>query len=312
MKIRKMAVWVLAVALVLSGCGASTAPKENLTTDSSMGRLESGDIFYGGGYVVEDMEAVKETVAASDAGSAGVQSQKLIRTLELEAETEELDALLSALEQKLQMLGGYVENRNVRNGSHYSGRSYRYASLTLRIPVDRLDSFLEHVQGASNVVSLSESARDVTLSYVAAESRRTALETEHARLLELLAQAKNMEDLLTIESRLTDVRTELEETASQLRLYDNLVDYGTVRLSITEVTKFTPVEKETLWQRLSGGFVESLQSLGEGITEVFVFVVVNLPFILVWGLLLTVAVVLIKSAVKKRRRKTANPPEQTP
>jgi hypothetical protein len=102
-----------------------------------------------------------------------------------------------------------VENKNIRNGSANASRRYRYANLTIRVPVDQLDAFVEHVSGASNVVHYSENAKDITLSYVATQRRITALETEQTRLLELLAQAENMSDLLQIEQLLTDVGTEL-------------------------------------------------------------------------------------------------------
>ena len=65
---------------------------------------------------------------------------------------------------------------------------------------------------------------NVTLQYVSTESRVKALETEQTRLLELLENAETMEDLLTIEARLTDVRWELENYASQLRVLDNQVN----------------------------------------------------------------------------------------
>ena len=77
--------------------------------------------------------------------------------------------------------------------------------------------------------------------------------------MELLAQAGTMEDLLQIEKRLTEVRTELEKVTSQLRLYDNLVGFGTVHLSLRQVTEFTDTTVEpTIWQRIGSGFVSSL------------------------------------------------------
>lgn len=310
MKKRSIAALFLTAALLFSACGASTASMEDNAGAQAEVSNRYSDTLYDSLYLTAektDTETVMETTAAED---GSVQSQKLIRTMDMDAETDDLDALLAALDQKVRELGGYVENRNVRNGSSYSDRSCRCASLTVRIPADMLDSFAEHIQGASNVLSYQESAKDVTLSYVATESRMKALETEQARLLELLAQAQTMEDLLTVESRLTDVRTELEEVTSQLRLYDNLVDYGTVYLSVTEVTRFTLVEEETVWQRISGGFGESLQGLWSGVTEAFVFLAVNLPYIVVWGILIAGGVLLVRKVFKQKKKKQIPPPAQ--
>ena len=122
-----------------------------------------------------------------------------------------------------------------------------------------------------------------------------------ALILELLAKADNMGDLLQIEARLTEVRTELEKVASQLRLYDNLVDYGTIELSVTEVQEYTPVEKETLWQRMVGGLKENWQALGEFSENLLVFLVTALP----WLIPLGVIVALFIATGKKRRARRA-------
>lgn len=242
---------------------------------------------------------------SSGIGSVGVQNQKLIRTIRLSAETEDLSALLARVEDKLALLGGYVENKEVRNGSTNS--SYRSATLTVRIPAERLDEFVDQVSDASNITYSSETTEDVTLSYVATQSRITALETEEARLLELLAKAETMDDLLLIESKLTDIRTELEQVTSQLRLYDNLVDYGTVRLELTQVQTFTVVEEQTVWQRISTGFSESMANLGSGLTELIVFFLTRLPYLIPLGVAAVVVLLIVK--LTNRKPKKPSPPE---
>ena len=117
-----------------------------------------------------------------------------------------------------------------------------------------------------------------------------------------------MADLLEIESRLTDVRYELENRASQLRLYDNQVDYATIYLSVDEVQEYTPVEEPTLWERISGGFMSSLKGLGNGLLDIFVWVLANSPYLLVAGI---VAVIVI-SLVKKRNKHKKAAKKQAP
>ena len=302
---KKMLALCLSLCLLLSfaGCAAKSAPMEDMKAEANYGSY--GGIYDGAADMEMEMSqsAPAEKPAAGNTGntgSAGVQNQKLIRTMTLETETEDLDTLLASLDQKIKTLGGYVENKNIRNGSASASRRYRYANLTIRVPVDQLDAFVEHVSGASNVVHYSENAKDITLSYVATQSRITALETEQTRLLELLAQAENMSDLLQIEQRLTDVRTELEQVTSQLRLYDNLVDYGTIELSVTEVQEYTPVEKETMWQRMGSGLKDSWQALGEFSENLLVFVVSALPWLIPLSIILTL---LIVSGKKRRARR---------
>ena len=262
------------------------------------------------GTATDSMEAVNDSYnrtgdTLADSASAEYsadlpENRKWIITVNMDVETEDLDGLLSAVGTQIEALDGYVEAQRIYNGSSYSGRRYRSASMTVRIPAEQVDSFTAQVAGASNVVSNNKELTDVTLSYVATESRRNALEAEEARLLELMAQAENMSDLLEIESRLTEVRYELENAASQLRLYDNQVDYATIYLSIDEVQEYTVVEEETLWQRIGKGFLNSLKGVGSFFIELFVFIIVALPYILVFG---GIAVVIILIVRKKRKQK---------
>ncbi len=306
MKMRGFISVLMAMVLLflLTACGAS-AP-----LSAAGGEYGAKENYYS---VEEDYtQAVADSLSSPNASGevAPVTNQKLIRTVKLEAETEDMDALLADVESRIASLGGYVENRNVYNGGAGSRRS-RNATMVVRIPADKLDGFVQQVSGVSNIVSHSENTRDVTLSYVATESRVTALQTEEARLLELLAEAKDLKDLLTLEEKLTDVRTELEQHKSQLKVYDNLVSYATVNLSVTEVVEYTVVEEPkpapTFWQRLGGGFVESIKGVWTICKEVVIWLVCALPYLVLPGVI--VAAILIPRAVRRRKAKKQAPPE---
>lgn len=289
---------LLCIALLLSGCGAAK------NADSSSYEMAYETAAYDNGVAApQNMKA--------EAGSGSVelpQNRKFVITMYLSAETEELDAALDAVNEKLKELGGYVENQNIYNGSSYSGRRYRSADLTLRLPADKLEGFTQAVEGATNVVSSSRSTEDVTLQYVDTESRVKALQTEQERLLELLSQADNMSDLLEIESRLTDVRGELERYASKLKVLENQVDYATVNLDIREVKEYTPVVEKTRLEKIAEGFVRSVKDLGSGILDFFVWLLIDLPYLAVIGLLLFAGGKLFGKVWKKRKAKK---PEKT-
>ncbi len=287
-------VLLMTVAL-LSACGAESAP---------------GGMAYDENSKSEIGEALpQETVSAASGtnGSAPSQlpeSSKLIRKLWLNAETDDLDALLQQVDQRITELGGYVENRQVYNGSNRQNYRSRSAEITVRIPAQKMGDFAQTVSENANVTSSNETTENITLTYVATESRMKALETEQTRLLELLAKAESMEDLLKIEKRLTEVRTELERVASQLRVYDNQVNYSTIYLDIAEVKEYTVVEEpETVWERMGNGFMTSLKNLGKFITELFVFIVSALPWLIPLGLIIGGILFL-----NRRRRKKNTPP----
>lgn len=246
----------------------------------------------------------------ADTGSAAIPAErKWIITMDISAETEDMDSLLTELDGHIEALGGYVEGQSIHNGSTYAQRRYRNANLTVRIPAQRVEEFATQVAGISNVVSSNKNLEDITLTYVSTESRMKALQTEEARLLELMEQAETMSDLLEIEGRLTDVRYELENVTTRLRTYDNRVDYATVYLYISEVQEYTPAAERTVWQRITQDFRSNLGALGEDLVDLFVWVVASSPYLVIYAVLGTGLFFLVK---KLRRRKAAKAPEPKP
>lgn len=287
---KKILTVLLAISLLLAGCGAT-----------SKAAMDSN------GYVVAETAAQGSyDLGDTDTAAQLPQGRKFIITMDLDAEAEDLNGALAAISEKLTALDGYMESQNIYNGSAYSGRRYRHANLTLRIPAERLDEFTAAVDAISNVVSSSRDTDDVTLQYVDTESRVKALETERDRLLELMEQAETMSDLLEIESRLTDVRGELEQYASRLKVLDNQIDYATVNLSLSEVTEYTPVAEKTRLEKIRDGFVDSVKGVWTLILDCISFVLMNIPYILVFGLILWGIIALVKRNRKKHPKKPKN------
>jgi len=315
MKKRKLVVVMLALCMVLMlvGCGASASKdcafSESMNMSASMAKPESAvteEVFFDKG-VLEDSLDVSVNTSNGENGSENasqdvtVQTQrKLIKTVDMTVETKEFDTTLSALETKIAELEGYIENLDTYNGSSYSGyRSSRDANMTIRIPKQSLDIFLETVEGVSNVVRRSESVKDITLTYVDLESHKKVLQAEQETLLQLMKKAEAIEDIITIESRLSEVRYQIESMESQLRTFDNKVDYSTIYLHVQEVRELTPVEEETVLQRITGGFKGSLKDIGDGIVNFAVWFVVNIPYFILWIGVLIIAIVVIRFGVKQ-------------
>lgn len=307
MKVRKFlsALLVLLLLLGLTACGAAA-------------KSEAADNYYR----VESEAAPAEkpgyglVTDSSENGSTSAANlptdRKLIRTISMEAETEDLTALTDALTARIAALGGYVESKNLRNGSAYSGYVRRTLSLTVRIPAEKADEFVAQVSEASNIVSSTESIDDVTLQYVDTESHVKALETEQERLLSLLEKAETLKDIITLEERLTDVRYELERYASYLRTLDNQVTYATIHLSVTEVKEYTPIieEEPTVWQRISTGFARTAKNIREDLADFFVWVVVNSPYLVFWGVVITVVVLVLRKRRNGSRQKKQSQPQE--
>ena len=310
MKLRQLTAMMMAfamTALMLTGCGASS---KGVAMDMAMPEAAPME--------APMMDEMKNSISANSAAggtSANVQTgQKLIRKVHIDAETEDLETLLGSLTAQINALGGYIEQQELYNGSAYSSYRSRSANLTIRIPAEKLDSFIGQVKDVSNVVSYNESQDDVTLTYVSTESRIKALETEQERLLELLSKAENMSDLLEIEARLTDVRYELENVTSQLRVLANKVDYATVYLYVSQVKVYTEVEEQSVWQRIGSGFKQNLVDIGEDAEDFFVWIVTYSPQLILYAILAAVAITLLRRKgwkCKKAKKKETQKPEET-
>ena len=302
MKVRKWQCMLLVLLLILSlaGCAAKSVAMDSVVSNGSMERYDD--------MVMETAPAMQEFGKTDPGAGTPAADRKWIVTIRIQAETEDLDGLLQTLNSRVAEMGGYVEASNVYNGSAYHGSArYRNASLTIRVPADSADNFTQQVSQAANVISHNKDMDDITLSYVSVESRMKALQVEEERLLALLAKAETMSDLLEIESRLTDVRYELEQVTSQLRVYDNRVDYATIHLDISEVMEYTVVEEQTVWQRIGTGFVDSLKAIGNFLVELFVFLVANLPYLILIGAIVWLIVFLCRRSAAKRRARHQMP-----
>ncbi len=300
---------VLMIMALFSACGG-----ESMAYDANGAMTEEV-------YEMEAPEAAApmpengDLTSTSGSQTATPENEKIIITMHMDTETEDMDPLLELISGKVTQLGGYLEAQEIFNGSGRNTSRTRYAYLTIRIPADQLDSFVLHVEENSNIISQNTSTENVTLTYVGVESRIKALETEEARLLELLAKAENMDDLLKIEARLTEVQSELEQVKSTLRSLDNKINYSTIYLNITEVKEYTEVvEPETVGQRISAGFSKSLKNVGEGAVNLFVNFVVALPYLIPLAAVAGVVLLIIWLCLRKGKNKkkhSQEPPAKT-
>lgn len=260
-------------------------------------------------YKYDDMLEAGEN--ASQASQDALAGRKLIKNVNMNVETEQFDMLVPNLEKRVTALGGYIEDmssysRNDHYSSDYVGTKYlRYANITARIPKENLDVFLEEVGAQTNVVSRSENVTDVTLQYVDLESHKKALTAEQDRLIELLEKAETVEDIITIEGRLSEVRYQLESMESQLRTYDNKIDYSTVYLYIDEVERYTPTEEVTTGERIKNGFIDSMKGVGRGISNFVIWFIVNIPYLVVWAVVIVIILLIVKLIRKVMAKRNA-------
>lgn len=281
------------LSISLTACGSRTGASYDSMMESNKGMASNsgGDLYYDEEYGPEE----EWNDGADDAQGESVSSnRKLIKTVQLTAETYEFDELISTVEQKVASLGGYMENASI----HTRYDDLKYGDFVIRIPVNKLDKFVTEFAEISNITDKDTSQKDVTLSYVDLESHKAALEAEEKSLLNLLENAASIEDIIALQSRLTDVRYQIESMESQLRTMDNLIEYATINLYISEVETYTPIVEPGMGERISTGFKNSIEDVVEGFKNLIVFVVVNSPFFVIFVVVVLLLVLFIRLIVK--------------
>lgn len=296
---KKVLTLLIAVLLVFSFAACSSSSKfDNGYYDYATNEFaEEPETYYS--------EEAFDSAAGESTSLAETQlpgGRKLIRRFELDVETLEFDAFVSSVKQKVAEYGGYIESSSVSGNSYNYSYGMRDASFVCRVPSEKLDAFVNTVGGLGNVTYCYEDSEDVTLNYVDVEARVASLQTEYDRLLELLAEAENIDSIIILEQRLSEVRYQLESYKSQLRTYDNLIDYSTVNLTVREVKRITEAESESVWERISNDFGDNVYDIWIGLQDFFVWFVGNIPYFIIWAVIIVIIVLIVKLFLRKNPR----------
>lgn len=308
-KIFPYAAALFLTASLLSGCtGSQSLKTEEKVANQMVYEADSAEAVAEGsaqGFTEEASteQAMEDSAEAKQDGGSQKKisgedktARKLIKTVSLWLETTVFDKLKKQVEDTVASYGGYIENSDY--SAPQNGGQLRSYSLTARIPADKLDAFVEETGWEGTVTNKSENVEDVTLDYVDKTAYKESLEKEYEKVMELLEQAKDLDQILLLESKLSDLRYEINSYESQLRIYDNQIDYASIHIYISEV-EYENGSAETVGGRISSGFRGSLYAVKNFFVNLFVEVISDLPILLLWACAVAVLIVVIRKLRKK-------------
>lgn len=293
-------------SIILTACGASSSYDsiESITTHTNKNSYDYG---YSEDIAYLEMEESIDNIGKDKTDVST--NRKLVKKVYLDVETDSYDEYTTSLYQKINELGGYIENSSSHGNSiTYSYKNGRYATYTIRIPQNKLNDFVSYVENGSNILTKEENVTDVTLEYVDLEARKKSLLTEETRLIELLEKAENLTDVIQLEDKLSSVRYEIDSIESSLRTFDSLVDYSTITLTVNEVERYTeiPTIQQTPIERMINGFVESINEIKDGFVNFCVDFVIAIPYLLIYAIIILLIILVIKLIIKKIKNKNKN------
>lgn len=290
---------------IFASCGAKS--KDKAMFDYAVGEANGKPAEPAAVEAAEGGKASTYSITAdanAQTADAEAMSEKLVKTVTMHIETKEFTACIDSLKASAKANGGYIETSETSSNGYYNYNENRFASITFRIPADKLDAFLAGTEEKGKVTSKSENVENVTMEYVDVESRIKACTAERDSLLEILKKANNVADIISVRERLTQVNYEIESYSARLRVLENRVSYSTVSIDISEVQRVTQ-EETSLGVEIKNRFLESWDSLVEFFRSFVVWFIGGIPVILPLALAVVIAVIIIRKKIKKRKAKKA-------
>mgnify|MGYP000902497656 CR=1 FL=1 len=315
---KRIAASLLAAATVLAlaaGCsssanrsGASTAMKS--AAEPSVGTVAgAGEKGGAPDQAADGGGNTAETAAGTGQKAVAAVERKIVKSASLEMETTGYEKAAAKIEALVGEYGGYIESSSVGGRGAGDSARMRTAQYTARVPAEKLDAFLDAAAGAGSVTRRDISGKDVTQSYVDTEARLKSLQTEHERLLDLMARAEKVEDLLNIENRLTEVQTQIEQMTAELKNMDSLVGFSSAQITLREVEAVRPARPANLWGQMGRMLYDSAAALVRVLRGILLAAVAALPFAAAAAAVLALVLLIRRRA---RRGKRLPPAEEKP
>lgn len=283
---------------LLGGCGASNIDSVGNTTAESA-PMDVWDMDYG---YAPNEPAYEPSTDSGAAGEIRFANAKLIYNAYLELESTEFDAAVAGLEELVERMGGYFEKSYVNNYG-----SYRNGDYTVRVPAENFDSFCSAVGELCQLNSISRSATDISEEYYDTEARLETQQTKLERLQTLLAQAESMEDIITLESAISETELYIEQLTGTMRKYDSLVGFSTVTIYLQEVYKLSDVEQPVIGfgAKLAQAFKNGCRNFVDGIQRAILSFARNWANWLIFAIVVVVIVFVFRRGLKKFRARKA-------
>ena len=298
---------LLMMLSLFTGCGA--ADSSATATDSSNGTESSTQEVFPENNLDSTAADDSGGMIQSNAASAENPSEKIIYSADAEIETTDFDATLQAVDALMERYGAFLEASSV-NGTNYEGHGRRSASYTLRIPAASFVTVRDDLEELGNVTYYNLYADNITTQYYDAQSRLAAYETEEARLLEILASCETVEEMIAVESQLTEVRYQIESLTTTLRTWQNQVDYSTLTLWITEVKTLTEQTPASFGEDVRQTLQQTFSVLAEGGRVIAKYLIVAVILLALPAAIVLVIVFTIRRNRRKKQQKVTRPDEK--
>lgn len=240
----------------------------------------------------------------NNSGGDTVSLRKEVVTGSVEITADAPIAAAGTIADRVREVGGRIDSRTEQPGTDDDEPS---ATLTVRVPADKTDTFIDALGGIGHVTGVSTNRDDVTMQWEDLDARIKALQASIDRLRALIAGATNTADLLNAEKAMTSRQGELDSLTAQKRHLDDQVALSTLTIDITTGDKKSDDDADSFWD----GVVSGWHSLVDWLKDAVVFTGKAIPWL---GFLLVIAALVwgIARLVPRRRKAARGGGESAP
>lgn len=249
---------------------------------------------------------VQDGAYSSEAGdvhntAGSISGDKIIYRQNLMMETDNLNRTVDKMEQDLDRYAGHIHRYQVISEQDELPRG----DFTLRVPSESLKAFVDSMKNYGVFTQEVLESDDVSDTYYDLEANLRNQKIQERRLLELLEEAENLSDVLTLESELSRIRREIEGLQGTLNRLDDQVQYSTVYLSIREV-ETDALEGRDFTDQLGKNFRDSLEKFQGAVEYFLLWIAAYFPFVILAGIVLGLIGKFYPSVVKRFNRKSSS------
>jgi len=254
---RILTILILFGAFILAACGSASGDYESRVTMSAPAGAEDSIVWHSSG-----IQLFSESALGLGLTIESPAPRMLIQRAEVDLESEDFDISMNSLRNLSASFGGYTESSNISSSNIFAGDEWitlRNFNIVMRIPVADFEEALRIVESYGTVTWLSQSTEDVTDQFMDVSRRMYSRQIEEDRILALVEHAANLEELFLLESRLTQIRTQIEIYRGSLENLGNRAALSTISVSLREVRDIHEnIMQVTFWQRIGSTFTSSI------------------------------------------------------
>ena len=255
--------------------------------------------------VADSAASVAQSTSVSQNQNVEIREAMLIKRANITLETNYFDEDESIIRNLISQAGGFSERSDINTFTDRNNNQLKRGNFTFRVPSQTFEWVLSDMKGLGRMISVSSSAEDASTTFHDTQSRLNQSRIQEERLEEILRYADTVSEMMQIERRLSEIRTDIELFQSRLNSISSLSAYSTITLTLIETTRpvdeTEPEPPEGLLARMWHGFRMSLSAMGtffRGFLITLSFIALPLLFV---GVITGIVLFIIFKVVKRKK-----------